>query len=199
MQILIASKNFHKIREIRDLSKSLSHLEFVSLHQFPDYEPPEETGASFKENAVLKATHAAKNLNILTLADDSGIIVPILKGAPGIYSSRYASPEATDKENCDKLLQELASYPSSQQRVAYYECCLVIASPTDVKKVVEGTCGGSIALSTRGRNGFGYDPLFIKSEYEKTFGELDDTVKKRVSHRCKAFERLIPFLENLRD
>jgi len=199
IKILIASKNFHKVREIRDFLKSLSHVEFLTLHQFPNYVPPEETGKTFKENAVLKAQHAAHALNIWTLADDSGIVVPILKNAPGIYSARYAGNQATDKENCDKLLQELSTYPSSQQRTAYYECCLALASPKELKKSVEGVCGGTIAPLAKGRNGFGYDPLFIKNDYDKTFAELDDAVKKRVSHRCKAFERLIPFLESLRE
>jgi len=199
MQILIACTNFHKIREIKDLLKSLPHIELITLHQFPHYNQPEETGASFKENAVLKAEHAAKTLNVWALADDSGLIVPILKGAPGIYSARYAGLHASEKENCDKLLQEMSTYRSSQERVAYYECCIAIAAPLGIKKIVEGTCAGSIAIESRGGRGFGYDPLFIKNDYEKTFGELDDAVKKRVSHRSRAFERLVPFLENLRE
>lgn len=199
IKLLIASKNFHKIRELRDLFKSLNHIEVISLHQFPDYYPPEETGQTFKENAILKASHAAKALNRWTLADDSGLIVPILRGAPGIYSSRYAGQQATDKENCDKLLHELSVHSSLDSRVAYYECCLAIANPTEVKKVVEGSCGGIIAEAARGRNGFGYDPLFIKNDYDKTFGELDNAVKVRISHRRRAFERLVSFLENLRE
>ncbi len=199
MEILLATANLHKIREFRDMCKSFPHLEILSLHQFPSYVAPEETGTTFKENAILKAEHAAKQLNMWTIADDSGLVVPFLQGQPGIYSSRYAGPEACDSDNRKKLLQEMARLTTQEDRSAYYECCLAVANPSGLKKCVQGLCEGFILTESKGRHGFGYDSLFVKNDYEKTFAELDETIKNRISHRRKAFERLAIFLENLRD
>jgi XTP/dITP diphosphohydrolase len=198
MEILLATTNLHKVREFRDMFKSLSHLELISLHQFSQYEAPEETGSTFKENAILKAEHAAKQLKRWVLADDSGLVVPALKGEPGIKSKRYAGQDATDLENRQKLLHSM-EHLADQERTAYFECCLALASPDRLKKCVEGICEGYITKEPRGRYGFGYDPLFIKNDYEKTFAELDDSIKNRISHRRKAFERLLAFLETLRE
>lgn len=198
MQILLATQNLHKLREFRDLFKSLAHIELISLHQFSDYVPPEEVGESFRENAILKAEHAAKHLNQWVLADDSGLVVPALQGEPGVHSRRYAGPHATDQENRQKLLCAM-EHLDDQGRVAYFECCLALAAPQSLKKCVEGICEGSIVREPKGRYGFGYDSLFMKSGYEKTFGELDEGVKNRISHRHKAFERLRTFLETLRN
>jgi XTP/dITP diphosphohydrolase len=198
MEIVLASANLHKIREFRDMFKSLTHIELISMHQFNHYISPEETGQSFKENAIMKATHAAAHLNKWVLADDSGLIVPALQGEPGVKSRRYAGPDATDSENRMKLLQAMERL-DGQERTAYFECCLALACPmTGLKKCVEGICEGYIVKEARGRHGFGYDPLFIKNDYEKTFAELDETIKNRISHRRKAFERLLTFLETLK-
>ncbi len=198
MEILLASANLNKMREFRDMFKSLPHIELISLHQFNAYVLPEETGQTFKENAILKAEHAAKHLNRWVLADDSGLVVPALRGDPGVRSRRYAGPNASDLENRQKLLQAMKNL-KGQERTAYFECCLALAGPTGLKKCVEGICEGYITTEPRGRNGFGYDPLFIKNDYEKTFAELDDNVKNRISHRRKAFERLLTFLETLKN
>lgn len=198
MEIVIASLNLHKIREFKEMVKSLEHLDILTLHQFPHYTPPEETGQTFQENTILKATHAATFLNKWVIADDSGLVVPALKGQPGVRSRRYAGEEATDADNRKKLLQAMQGL-EDMHRSAYYECCLVVASPSGVKKNVTSICEGTILTTERGRNGFGYDSLFVKNDYEKTFAELEESVKNRVSHRRKAFERLIPFLENLRE
>lgn len=197
MEILFASHNLHKMREFRDMFKSLAHIEFISLHQFPDYQLPEETGKTFRENAILKAEHAAKELNRWTLADDSGLVVPALLGEPGVRSRRYAGLEATDEENRQKLLNAMESF-EGPARTAYFECCLAIANPLGLQKCVEGICEGQIIEEPKGRYGFGYDSLFIKNDYEKTFAELDDSIKNRVSHRRKAFDRLFNFLEALK-
>lgn len=197
MEILLASANLHKIREFRDMFKSLAHIELISLHSFNDYTAPEENGQTFRENAILKAEHAAKHFNKWVLADDSGLVVPTLYGEPGVKSRRYAGPDATDMENRQKLLQAMA-HLQTPARIAYFECCLALASPTGLKKCVEGICEGSIVKEARGRHGFGYDPLFLKNDYDKTFAELDETVKNRISHRRKAFERLLNFLETLK-
>lgn len=198
MEILLASHNLHKIREFREMFRSLPHIELLSLLQFSDYQGPEETALTFKGNATLKAEHAAKHFNKWTLADDSGLIVPALNGEPGVHSARYAGPNKTDADNRVKLIANMKSL-NAFERTAYYECCLTIASPDGIKKSVEGTCEGRIALEPRGSNGFGYDSIFIKTDYGKTFGELDDTIKNRISHRRKAFERLISLLETLKN
>lgn len=195
MEILLATANLHKLREFRDMFKSLSQIDLLSLHQFSDYTPPEETGVTFMENAILKAEHAAKHFNRLVLADDSGLVVPALGGNPGVYSRRYAGEEATDLENRQRLLHEMENL-QGHERIAYYECCLVLADGEGVKKIAEGICEGFIIEEPRGRNGFGYDPLFIKNDYDKTFAEMDEAVKNRISHRRKAFERLIAYLES---
>jgi XTP/dITP diphosphohydrolase len=197
MDLLIASTNFHKIRELREMLKLFNTLDILSLHQFPHYLPTDENGANFQENAIAKAIHAATNLNKWVLADDSGLVVPSLNGEPGIFSRRYAGPNATDQENRDKLLQSM-QHLNEMSRSAYYECCLALAAPDgSIKKYVTGTCEGSILLKARGRNGFGYDPIFVKQEYEKSFAELDDSVKNRISHRRKAMERLSPCMEGI--
>lgn len=198
MEIVLATDNLGKIREFKDMFKSLKHIDLISLRQFSDYIPPEETGKTFKENAILKAMHAAAHLQRWALADDSGLVVPALAGEPGVYSRRYAGVDATDSENRQKLLEAM-QHLQDQERTAYFECCLALANPTGIQKYVEGICEGYIIREPRGRNGFGYDPLFVKNDYDKTFAELDETIKNRVSHRHKAFERLSTFLETLRD
>ena len=180
MDIVLATLNVHKIREFREMLKPLKRFEILSLHQFPDYSPLEETGMSFKENVIQKAIHAAKTLNCYVLADDSGLVVPILNGAPGVYSRRYAGDDATDAENRKKLLEALNGR-TGIERSAYFECSLALANPEGLKKHVNGRCEGVIALEEQGRNGFGYDAIFMKHDYDKTFSELDDAVKNRIS------------------
>lgn len=198
MEIVIATSNVHKIREFRDMLKPFLHIDLLSLHQFPHYVTPEETGQTFQENAIIKAEHAAKLLNKWVLADDSGLVVPALGGEPGVYSRRYAGADATDAENRKKLLYAMQNLDHFK-RSAYFECVLALASPEGLKKCVKGICEGYILSEERGRNGFGYDSLFVKNDYEKTFAEIEETTKNRISHRRKAFERLVAFLENLKE
>ncbi len=194
MEIVIASSNLHKIREFRGMCKLLKNIDFLSLSNFPHYIPLEESGKTLVENATLKAEHAARALNKWVLADDSGLFVPILNGAPGIHSRRYASSNPSDYENRQKLLLELQKM-SEIDRSAYYECCLALASPTGLVKCVTGRCEGYITTEEKGRNGFGYDSIFMKNEYNKTFAELEDGVKNQISHRMKAFQKILPSLE----
>lgn len=194
MEIVIASANLHKIREFREMLKPLNGVEVLSLSHFPDYHPPEETGLTFLENAVLKAEHAANALGKLVLADDSGLVVPALNGQPGVYSRRYAGEKATDRENRKKLLEVMSSY-EDLERSAYFECALALARPGQLIKSLSATIEGVILHEERGSNGFGYDSLFLKHDYDKTLAELDESVKNRISHRHKAFQRLLPSLE----
>lgn len=192
-QIVIASSNVHKIREFREMLKGIKSVDILSLLHFPQYEPPPENGQTFQENAVRKAEHAAKALQQWVLADDSGLVVPALKGAPGINSRRYAGEEATDAENRKKLLTEMR-HLDDLQRAAYFECCLAVADPEGLKKCVTGTCEGTILQEERGSNGFGYDSLFVKGDYDKTFAELAEATKNRISHRSKAVDKLLSTL-----
>lgn len=196
MDIVIASTNLHKIREFREMFKGIKAMDVLSLHNFPSYEPALETGTTFQENARLKAKHASKVLNKIVLADDSGLVVPAINGAPGIHSRRYAGEDATDAENRYKLLDAMR-HCQDLDRSAYYECCLVIACPDGTEKIATAICEGRILIEERGRNGFGYDSLFVKHEYDKTFAEIDEATKNRISHRNKAFAKLIPFLETM--
>ena len=196
MELLIASRNVHKIREMRLILKQLCTCDLISLADFPDYVPPEENGKTFQENATLKAVHAAQALQRLTIADDSGLVVPALRGEPGVYSARYSGPNATDMENRTKLLTEMEDLPE-EQRNAYFECWIAIASPEQLLYSAKGLCEGKILAHARGNGGFGYDPLFVKHDYNKTFSELDETTKNRVSHRRKALEKCTLVLEKI--
>lgn len=192
-KLIIASTNLHKIRELKGMLKSLP-FDLYSLRDFPEYHAPEETGTTFEENARLKAENASLLLGGLVLADDSGLVVPALGGEPGVYSARYAGDEATDKENCEKLVSKLESI-EEQERTGYFECCLVLARDGKTEKTVIGSAEGTLITSIRGRSGFGYDPLFIKYDYSKTFAELDEEVKNRISHRRKALDKMVSYLE----
>lgn len=196
MELVIGSHNIHKIREFKSMLKKLGGFDLFSLLDFPDYTPLPETGSSFEENAASKATHAAKAIGKLVLADDSGLVVPALQGRPGIFSQRFAGIKASDKENRKKLLQEMSSLQESM-RYAYFECSVALATPEGILKVTKGTVEGTILSAEKGSQGFGYDSLFLKHEYGKTFAELDEETKNRVSHRRKALDKLLPVLENL--
>ncbi len=197
MELILATTNLHKIREFREIFKALKDLDVTSLLNFPDYVPPEETEDTFEGNAELKAVHAGKALKRWVVADDSGLVVPALGGAPGVYSRRYASDSASDKENREKLLREMKGLPS-YQRNAYYQCTLALANENGLYKVVTGTIEGEILEEERGREGFGYDSLFLPLDTHQTFGELSGEVKNRISHRSKAFHKLRTTLETLK-
>lgn len=196
MEIVIASNNLHKIREFREMLKKFKFIDLLSLVNFPNYLAPPEIGKTFQENAILKAKHAAAALDKWVLADDSGLVVPALNGSPGTHSRRYAGEDATDSENRQKLLNSMQNF-KNMERSAYFECCLALASPEGLKKCVTGVIEGVILDKERGRNGFGYDSLFVKHEYDKSFAEIDEATKNRISHRHKAFEKLMPTLESL--
>ena len=196
MELVIASRNVHKIRELRSMLKEYAQLDVLSLLDFPNYKAPEENGLSFEEIVAQKAVHAAKELNRWALADDTGLVVPALQGAPGIHSARYAGEHASDAENRHKLLQQMKDI-LDPQRQGYFECWIAIASPQGVKKCVRGLCEGTILTKERGNRGFGYDPIFVKYEYGKSFAEIEEALKNRISHRRKALDKLHVFLSSL--
>jgi len=187
MDLILATRNKDKVREIKQI---LGRIPFriLSLADFPEISEIKETGRTFNENAIKKARLVAKKFRSLALADDSGLEVDYLKGAPGIRSARFAGPGAGSYELCSKLLR-LMKTVSKKKRKARFVCDAAIATPAGKVFVVEGTCSGSIAFEMRGKNGFGYDPIFIPSGYKKTFAELSPNTKNRISHRAKAFKK----------
>ncbi len=187
MEILLATKNKNKVHELSTFLGSLT-LRIRSLEDFPDIQDVREDGNTFEENAIKKAVHYAKHTGLFTLADDSGLVVDALGGAPGVRSARYAGENATDFENNMKLLEEMKNI-EYERRTAAFVCCIAIADKKVLVRTVTGRCDGRILIEPRGRKGFGYDPLFLKLEYNKTFAELPLELKNRISHRAAALEK----------
>ncbi|MFT4551406.1 MAG: XTP/dITP diphosphohydrolase [Chlamydiales bacterium] len=196
MELVLATSNLHKVREFREMLDPIKNLDILSLIDFPDYEPPEETGKTFEDNALIKAMHACQEFNKCVIADDSGLVVPSLGNEPGVYSARYAGENCSDSDNRNKLLKALDGKEGAE-RMAYFECCIVMVQPDKQAKSVSAICEGSIISKEQGGNGFGYDPLFLKDGYTKTFAELTEATKNRISHRRKAFDKFLLLLEPL--
>ena len=190
-RLVIGSRNRKKLVELQDLLGDLP-VDLTDLSPWPDVPDVDETGQTFEENARLKAAGYATAVGGWVLAEDSGLVVPALKGRPGVYSARYAGTHGDDAANNRKLLAELAPLPDDR-RAAYYVCAAALASPAgEVTAVAEGRCHGVIVKDGRGTGGFGYDPLFEVPEYHRTFGELSLRVKQALSHRAKAVVQLRP-------
>jgi XTP/dITP diphosphohydrolase len=195
-RLVIASRNRKKSDEIRDLL-ALYRIEVVGVLEFADLPDVVEDGATFAENAAKKASETARRLSLWTLGEDSGLEVDALAGVPGIYSARFSGPGATDESNNAKLMSELSAVPD-ERRGARYVCNVALADGSGkIRLQVEAYCHGRILREARGTNGFGYDPYFLIREYHRTFGELSPAVKRHLSHRARAFERLIPQLVRL--
>lgn len=192
-KLLVATGNKGKIKEIENYLENLDEntgFEIIGLSQYPDLPEVEEDGDTFSANALKKARERAKETGLLTLADDSGLVVDYLEGAPGVYSARYAGKNATDADNNKKLLDELKDIPLNK-RSAHFKCVLALVDPdTEKEIVVEGICEGIIASEPRGENGFGYDPLFFISHFNKTMAELPLKIKNKISHRANGLKRM---------
>jgi XTP/dITP diphosphohydrolase len=187
-KLVVATGNPGKLREIQEYLTNLK----IELHLKPDSLDIEETGTTFVENACLKASQVAKALGEWAIADDSGLEVEALNGAPGIYSARYAR---SDRERIDRLLQELGD---STNRQARFVCAIAIARPDgSIASSVEGVCSGELLYTPCGTGGFGYDPIFYVPEEKQTFAQMKPEIKHKISHRGKAFEKLIPHLQKL--
>ena len=193
IRLVIGSRNKKKLKEMVELLGDLP-LDLTDLTPYPDAPEVEETADTFVGNATLKATQLAPVLGAWVIGEDSGLCVPALGGAPGVFSARYAGTHGNDQANNDKLLREMSAL-SGDDRAAFYVSTAVLAAP-DGKVVasVEGRCHGVIVTERRGSGGFGYDPLFLVPEYGKTFGELPPEVKQQMSHRARAFEQLRPII-----
>lgn len=195
-RLVLGSRNKKKLREMVELLGDLG-LDLTDLTPYPHAPEVEETATTFVGNATLKAVTLAPALGEWVIGEDSGLVVPALGGAPGIYSARYAGRQGDDAANNAKLIAEMAELTGAE-RAAYYVSTAVLADPTgQVHAEVEGRCHGVIATEARGHGGFGYDPYFIVPEFGQTFGELPPEVKQRMSHRAQAFTQLRPVLSRL--
>jgi XTP/dITP diphosphohydrolase len=194
--LILGTRNAKKRQEIVEILGDLP-LELRDLTAYPDAPEVVEDGATFEENARKKARELAQALGQWVLGEDSGLVVPALKGRPGVLSARYAGKQGDDAANNARLLAELAPLPD-EQRAAYYVCTAALADPQgEVRAVTEGRCHGVIVRDYRGTGGFGYDPLFLIPEYHRTFGELSPRVKHALSHRARALAHLRPALWRL--
>ncbi len=188
-KLILATKNKGKVREIVEYLKDPDY-EITGLDDnFPGIE---ETGATFEENASIKAEQAFEHYKTPTLADDSGLEVDYLVGEPGVYSARFAGENATDLDNCKKLLEEMDG-AGPEERTARFKCVMVLYDGTD-KHVFEGVCEGKIITEMRGNDGFGYDPLFVPDGFTQTYAELDLGIKNQISHRGKALKQVKDYL-----
>ena len=193
-KLLVATGNRGKLREIREM---LPDAEVLSLKDAYIDCDVEETGKTFQENAYIKASAISKMTDIAVLADDSGLMVDALCGAPGVYSARYAGENATDEENVNKLIKDLSHLPE-EERTARFVCAMCLIFPDGTKIESFGkSCEGYMLSERRGENGFGYDPIFFSPSHNKTFAELTMEEKNAVSHRRAALADLINQLKGV--
>ena len=189
MKIFLASSNPGKLREYRELAGDAA-LDLELLPNFRDIPAFDETAPTFAENSAGKALHYSKFTDETVLADDSGLVVPVLGGAPGVLSARYAGPQATDADRVRKLLHEMAD-KKGQDRRAHFVCVTTLARQGRPLAVVSGRCDGLIANEPRGTGGFGYDPVFYFESLGQTYAQLSPAEKHLYSHRGKAFRKIL--------
>ena len=196
IELVVATRNRHKTREIQRILGPEFKVRDLGAH--PEVSEIRESGTSFEENAKLKALTASRQLPALVIADDSGLEVDALGGAPGIYSTRYAGANATDTDKINKLLRELARVSATEDgRRARFRCVVALARNGNLLGTFEGIVEGNIADQARGDSGFGYDPIFVPEGLKQTFGELPAKVKNTISHRAKAIRTLADRLRQL--
>jgi XTP/dITP diphosphohydrolase len=186
-RLVIATRNPNKVKEIANVL-ACGKIQLLSLNEYPDIPEVIEDGATFEENARKKATTIFHATGIPSLADDSGLEVDYLNGRPGVFSSRFAGEAATDAENNQKLLKLLEGVPETERK-ARFRCVMFFTDGTH-EEVVEGSCAGVILGAARGKNGFGYDPLFYVPEFGQSFAEIEMSLKNQISHRGRALAKL---------
>ena len=196
MKLVLATRNQGKVREIGDILQDQSGIELLSLRNYPDAPDVVEDGKTYDENAIKKASTLAEYTGHLTIADDSGLEVDALDGAPGVHSARYAGENASDQDRIAKLLNALQDIPDDR-RSGRFICAVAIAEPLAKVQVVRGVCEGRIIHGSRGTSGFGYDPIFVPLNYAETFAELGDEIKNQISHRAKALEKASKMLSEM--
>ncbi len=192
-RIVLASGNPGKLNEIRAMTADLA-LEVVPQSRF-GVGDAEETGSTFVENALIKARHAARSTGLPAIADDSGIEVDALRGAPGVRSARYAGPGASDRDNLEKLLEAMAQVPEARRACRFHCVMVYMTHPADPTPVIcHGVWEGRLLFAPVGTNGFGYDPIFFVPEYACSSAELPPELKNRISHRGRALQKLLAAL-----
>jgi len=193
LEILIATNNLGKVKEIKDILDS-PEIKILTMKDFPPLPKIEEDGKTYQENAFKKARKVSEYTGKICLADDSGLEIDYLKGKPGIYSSRWGN---SDEERINKVLRLLENVPKNKRNAKFV--CVVVLVFTDGKiYMVKEECKGSIIFNPKGQQGFGYDPIFLVPEYDKTFAELGDKIKNQISHRGKAMRRMINIINELK-
>lgn len=193
IEIVFATHNTNKVKEVQHMLPNNIHL--ISLSDLGYKEDIEETGITLEENAWIKANFVFEKYGKACFADDTGLEVATLNGAPGVYSARYAGATKNDNANMDKLL---AALDGKTNRNAQFRTAIALRLP-ESKNLFEGIVTGKIAASKSGSAGFGYDPIFVPEGFNSTFGELEPNIKNSISHRAKAIEKLVLFLSNLAD
>ncbi|AFQ58682.1 MULTISPECIES: XTP/dITP diphosphatase [Bacillaceae] len=192
-EAIIATHNPGKVKEFKEILEPRGY-DVKSLAEIGFTEEIEETGHTFEENAIMKAEAVAKAVNKMVIADDSGLSIDNLGGRPGVYSARYAGEQKDDQANIEKVLSELKGI-EKEQRTARFRCALAVSIPGEETKTVEGHVEGYIAEEPRGEYGFGYDPIFIVKDKDKTMAELTSDEKNKISHRADALKKLSKLLE----
>jgi XTP/dITP diphosphohydrolase len=193
MDVVLATKNRKKIEEMKMILGVMGTASRVyTLDDFPAYQDVKEDGNTFEENAVKKAVYIYQCTGMTAIADDSGLEVDALKGAPGVLSARYAGKSSDDRRNIEKLLEEMRDVPLNR-RNSRFVCCIALASPDEVK-TFHGYIRGTITREPRGKKGFGYDPVFIPEGHVRTFAEMDEGEKNAISHRSMALKELQKYL-----
>ncbi len=190
-QLVLATRNQHKVRELQNLLGGFD-LKILTMEDFPSIGEVVEDQDTIEGNAWKKAQEVFRQANLPTLADDTGLEVYYLNGAPGVFSARYAGPKASYHDNCKKLLSAMRGVPA-RRRNAQFRCVLAFAA-TDVDRIVEGTVFGSIIETPRGSAGFGYDPIFLPAGHSETLAEMSFAKKNEVSHRALALQAMKPIL-----
>ena len=192
LEILIATNNLGKVKEIKDILNS-PEIKILTMKDFPNLPKVEEDGKNYQENAFKKAGKISEYTGKICLADDSGLEIDYLKGEPGIYSSRWGN---SDEERINKVLKLLKNVPINK-RNAKFICSAVLVFPDGKRYMVKEECKGNITFKPKGMHGFGYDPIFLVPEYNKTFAELGDKIKNQISHRGKAMRKMAEIIKEI--
>jgi XTP/dITP diphosphohydrolase len=196
MIIVLATRNRKKVKEMKRMFAGYD-IEFRTMDDFPDCPEVVEDGKTFRANAVKKAVAVARSTGCIALADDSGLEVSALKGAPGVFSARYAGADADDIKNVKKILSEIKHLKDISERKARFVCCVALALPDGKHRTFTGYVNGFIGEKSKGYNGFGYDPIFYPVGGDRTFAEMDDAEKDSLSHRGKAMKKLYLYLKTV--
>jgi len=190
MQLVLATTNQHKLKEILQIWGKIP-FEVLTLSSFPEIGPIEENGKTFTENALIKARTVSQKTGLMAIADDSGLEVDALEGRPGIYSARFAGENASDQQNLEKVLHDLHEIQANfNQSTARFRCVAALVDSSGKEITTDGTIEGVICESPRGKNGFGYDPIFLIPSEKRTLAEMSAEEKNQISHRAEAFRKM---------